>query len=145
MFALRDQGHQGRAEGLCLPGHGADLALAVRHFIGVYALLDIGTAVLEQTLDQARQFMGGGGEGFWGPKPCLHTPEKGPIGTLRVVHTACGETQGDDDAMRAGTHPPRQHLPAGDLVLGTQPQPAPAGLHAGPLVSSKVSRCAVIC
>jgi hypothetical protein len=44
--------------------------------------LDVSTAVLSQAIDQASPLMGGGCDGFGSPQPCLHTPEKGPQGTL---------------------------------------------------------------
>ena len=96
--------------------------------------MDVCAAVLQQARDQTSQRVRGGREGFWGAESRVHPPTEGSQGTLRVVHTACGETQGDRDAMRTGAHPPRQHLAARDFVLGTQPQPAPDVFHAWPPV-----------
>ncbi len=96
--------------------------------------MDVGPAVFEQVLDEARQLGRRGGDGFGGAEACFHTPHEGPQGTLRAVQTAGGKAQGDGDAMCTWSHPPRQHLPARDLVLGTQPQPATEVFHVRPPV-----------
>jgi len=51
-----------------------------------------------------------------------------------MVQTAGRKAEGDGDAMRAGAHPPRQHLATRDLVLGTQSQPATEVFHTRPAV-----------
>jgi hypothetical protein len=88
--------------------------------------------VFEQVIDQASQLMRGRRDGLGGAEPCLHPSEEGAQGALRVVQTAGGKAQGDGDAMRAGAHAPRQHLPTRDFVLGTQPQPTTEVFHARP-------------
>jgi len=134
VLALRGEGHQCIPQGLGLLGHCCDLAFAVLRFVGVEALLDVSTPVLQQAIDQTTQLVCGGRDGFWGAEACFHPPKEGSQGTLRVVQSPGGEAQGDGDAMRPGAHPPRQHLATRNLVLGTQPQPATEVFHARPSV-----------
>jgi hypothetical protein len=134
VLALRGEGHQCIPQGLGLLGHCCDLAFAVLRFVGVEALLDVSTPVVQQALDQTSRLVCGGRDGFWGAEACFHPPQEGSQGTLRVVQSPGGEAQGDGDAMRPGAHPPRQHLATRNFVLGTQPQPAPEVFHARPPV-----------
>jgi hypothetical protein len=90
--------------------------------------------VWPQARDQPSQLVGRCCDGFGGAETRLHPPEEGPSGTLRVGQTAGRKAEGDGDARRAGAPPPRPHLTTRELVLGTQPQPAPAVLHTRPAV-----------
>src|SRR6266700_1028364 len=104
------------------------------HLRAWVALLEVSAAVLQQSIDQTSEPVCGGRDGFWGTESRFHPSKESSQGTLRVVQTAGGEAQGDGDAMRTGAHPPRQHFPARDLVLGAQAQPATEVFHARPPV-----------
>ena len=119
VLSLSREGHQRISQGLGLLGHGGDLALTGLRFVGVEALLDVSAPVLQQALDQTRQLVGRGGDGLGGAETRFQPPKEGPSGTLRVGQSPGRKAQGDGDAMRAGAHPPRQHLAPRDLVLGT--------------------------
>ncbi len=86
----------------------------------------------QQARDQSSQLVRRRRDGLGGAESRLHTPEQGAEGTLRVVETASREPQGDGDPVGAGSHAPRQHLAARDLVLGTPPQPTAQGFDARP-------------
>ena len=99
------QGHEGVAQGLRLAGHGLDLAFAVLALVGVEALLDIRVAMLSQAVDETGELVGRRREGFGGSQAATQPPIEGPQCRARVLDRACGETQSDGDAMRAGAHP----------------------------------------
>src|SRR6266542_4757430 len=60
------QRHQRVPQGLCLAGHGFDFAFAVLALVVIEALLDIGTTVFEQTVDQPRELVRRRRDGFGG-------------------------------------------------------------------------------
>jgi hypothetical protein len=142
VLSLSREGHQRLSQGLGLLGHGGDLALAVLRFIRVEALLDVCVPVLQQAINETRQFVRRRRDGLGGAEARFHPPKEGAQGTLRVVQSPGGEAQGDRDARRAGAHPPRQHLAPRNFVLGTQPQPATAVLHARPSVHGRAALAA---
>ena len=115
-----------------MPGHGGDLALTVLRFVGVHTLLDVGTAVFSQAIDQASQFMGSGGDGFRSPKACLQTPEKGAQGTLGVVHTAGGKAQGDRTQCVPGRTRRARTFPPEIWCCGHRPSQRQQGVPLGP-------------
>ena len=88
--------------------------------------------MLEQVINQARQLVRGRRDGLGGAELCFHPSKEGAKGTLRMVPTARREPQGHGAAMRPGAYAPRQHLAAGDFVLGTQSQPTAKMLDARP-------------
>jgi len=94
--------------------------------------LDIRATVLPQAIDEPSPFVRRRRDGLWGAKARLHPPKESPPGTVRVVHSPGGEAQGDGDARRPGAYPSRQPRATRHFVLGTQPEPAPAGFHARP-------------
>jgi hypothetical protein len=132
MVSLGGEGHECIPQCFGLFGHRRDLAFTILRFIRVEALLDVSAAVSQQAIDQTRQFVRRCRNGLGGAETHFHPPKEGSQGTLRVVQRAGGEAEGDRDAMRAGAHPPRQHLATRDFVLGTQPQPATEVFHARP-------------
>jgi hypothetical protein len=99
------QGHEGVAQGLRLAGHGLDLACAVLALVGVEAVLHRRAAMFEQAVDETGELVGRRREGFGGSQAATHPPIEGPQGRACMLDRACGATQSDGDAMRAGTHP----------------------------------------
>ena len=142
VFSLHGAGHQGIPQGLGLRGHCRDLACAVWRFVGVEARVDGRTPVSPQALDQTSQLVCGGRAGFWGAETCLHPPNEGSHGTLRVVQRAGGAAPGDGDTMRPGAPPPRQPLATRNLGLGTPSQPATDVCHPRPPVPVRADRTA---
>ena len=82
VLALRREGYQCIPQRLGLLRHRLDLAFAVRHFVGLETLLDVGTAVFEQALDETSQLVRRGREGLRGPDSRCHTSKERPQGTL---------------------------------------------------------------
>jgi hypothetical protein len=140
VVSLRGQRHERRPQRLGLLGHRRDLPCAGRRCVGLQPLLDVRAARLEQTRDETRQRVCRGRDGLGGPESRVHPSTESPQGTLRVVHTAGGEAQGDGDTMGPGAPPPRQHFPTRDLVVGTPAQPATNVLPAWPPVPVRADR-----
>ena len=82
VVALRREGYQCIPQRLGLLRHRRDLTFAVLHFVGLETLLDVGTAVCEQALDQTSQRVCGGRDGLGGPESRFHPSKEGPQGTL---------------------------------------------------------------
>jgi hypothetical protein len=126
------QGHQRVAQGLCLAGHGLDLAFAVLALAGLAALLGSGTAVFSQAVDQPRALMGRRRNGFGGSQLAAQAPLAGSQRRARLVNRARGEAQGHCHAMGAGAHAARQPPAAGNRVLRREPEPTATVFNTGP-------------
>ena len=99
------QGHEGVAQGLRLAGQGLDRAFAVRALVGVEALRHRRAAMFSQAVDETGELVGRRRDGCGGSQAATHPPIEGPQCRACLLDRACGETQSDGDAMRAGTHP----------------------------------------
>jgi hypothetical protein len=98
------QRHQRVAQGLRWAGHGLDFACAGLALRGVETLLDRGTAMFEQAVDQPGELVGRCGEGFGGAQPAAHPSREGAQRRVRVLNRARGEAQGHGHALGAGAH-----------------------------------------
>lgn len=89
------------AQGVRLAGHGLDLAFAVLVLIGIETLLDRGAAMFSQAVDQPGELVRCRRDGLGGAQAAPQPPKEGPQGRARVVDRACGEAQGQGDALCA--------------------------------------------
>ena len=89
VLSLRCEGHQCIPQGLGLLGHRRDLACTVLRFIRVEALLDISAPVLQQAIDEPREFVRRRRDGLWGCQGALSSAERRP-----PRHSASGAKSG---------------------------------------------------
>lgn len=110
----------------------AEQSLAIFLFVILDSFLHIGFAVLKEPVNDARQFMRGGGDRRGGPEPAAHSPIKGPQRGLAVLQRQGRHSQGVGSAIKDMSRVTTEHLPATDAGVGAQSQPGGKMFFGGP-------------
>src|SRR5436190_16002382 len=77
-------------------------------------------AVLDQTVDEPRQFVGGGRDPLGGSQPPLHPAIISAQSTLAALQRSRRQSEGVTEAIDYSPSPAAQHFAAADSVIGTK-------------------------
>ena len=83
----------------------------------------VGLAGGDEVVNDAGELVGGGGDGLWGPKAVAHATLGVAEARLATVKALGGHAQRGGGGVVDLSGPGREHLAAGDAIVGAEPEP----------------------
>ena len=100
-----------------------------------------GGAGLEEMINDAGEFVGGGGNGLGGAEPGAHAAKVVAEGGVALAGAVGGHAQGVGGAALHGAGVGREHFAAGDAVIGTKAEPGGKMFRRGKLREIAANFC----